>query len=55
MVAPVSPADIMVMVTALTNMSLKRFIIIILIAKPFSIIGYSALWIYGGDWAKKFL
>ncbi|MFU2205105.1 TVP38/TMEM64 family protein [Streptococcus pluranimalium] len=55
MVAPVSPADIMVMVTALTNMSLKRFITVILIAKPFSIIGYSALWIYGGDWAKKFL
>ena len=55
MVAPVSPADIMVMVTALTHMSLKRFITIILIAKPFSIIGYSALWIYGGDWAKKFL
>ncbi|MEQ9763654.1 TVP38/TMEM64 family protein [Streptococcus jiangjianxini] len=55
MVAPVSPADMMVMITALTSMTLKRFIIIILITKPFSIIGYSALWIYGGDWAKKFL
>lgn len=55
MIAPVSPADMMVMVTALTNMSLKRFTTIILITKPFSFIGYSALWIYGGDWIKKFL
>ncbi|WP_242257607.1 TVP38/TMEM64 family protein [Streptococcus thoraltensis] len=55
MIAPVSPADMMVMVTALTNMSLRRFTTIILITKPFSFIGYSALWIYGGDWIKKFL
>ncbi|MFU2164177.1 TVP38/TMEM64 family protein [Streptococcus pluranimalium] len=55
MLAPVSPADIMVMVTALTSISLKRFITIIVIAKPFSIIGYSALWMFGGNWLKKFL
>lgn len=55
MVSPISPADIMVMVTALTSMSLKRFLIIILLSKPFSIIGYSAMWLYGGDCLKKFL
>lgn len=49
MVSPISPADAMVMIVALTNMSLKRFMQIILIAKPFSIIGYSYLFIFGED------
>lgn len=47
MASPVSPADIVVMITGLTNMSVKRFLTIILVAKPLSIIGYSYLWIYG--------
>lgn len=55
MISPISPADVMVMVTALTSMSLRRFIVIILITKPFSIVGYSAIWLYGGDLLKKFL
>ncbi|MFU2204946.1 TVP38/TMEM64 family protein [Streptococcus pluranimalium] len=53
MVAPFAPADVMVMITALTNMSVKRFLLIIMLAKPFSIVAYSAILIYGGDWAQK--
>ncbi len=55
MVSPISPADAMVMIIALTNMSLKRFMQIIVIAKPFSIIGYSYLFIFGGDVIKWFI
>ncbi|WP_411572974.1 hypothetical protein [Streptococcus equi] len=49
MLSPISPADIMVMITGLTEMSLKRFVTIILITKPLSIIGYSYLFIFGKD------
>ncbi|MFR4925839.1 MAG: TVP38/TMEM64 family protein, partial [Streptococcus agalactiae] len=38
-----------------SNMSIKRFVTIIMITKPISIIGYSYLWIYGGDILKNFL
>ncbi|HGA1116805.1 TPA: TVP38/TMEM64 family protein [Streptococcus agalactiae] len=55
MSSPISPADIMVMITGLSNMSIKRFVTIIMITKPISIIGYSYLWIYGGDILKNFL
>ncbi|MFS5703427.1 TVP38/TMEM64 family protein [Streptococcus agalactiae] len=55
MASPISPADIMVMITGLSNMSIKRFVTIIMITKPISIIGYSDLWIYGGDILKNFL
>lgn len=48
MASPVSPADILVMITGLTDMSYRRFLRIIFWTKPFSIIGYSYLWIYGG-------
>ncbi|BBC56711.1 MAG: TVP38/TMEM64 family protein [Streptococcus mutans] len=47
MLSPVSPADIMVMITGLTSMSLKRFTAIMVITKPLSIICYSYFWIYG--------
>ncbi|EHI69551.1 TVP38/TMEM64 family protein [Streptococcus ictaluri] len=49
MASPISPADIMVMITGLTDMSLKRFITIIALTKPISIIGYSYLFIFGKD------
>ncbi|AXQ79732.1 TVP38/TMEM64 family protein [Streptococcus chenjunshii] len=55
MASPVSPADVMVMITGLSNMSLKRFLAIIMLAKPISIIGYSYLWIFGGDLIKTIL
>lgn len=55
MLSPISPADIMVMIMGLTQMSLKRFSILMLITKPISIIGYSYLWIFGGDIVRIFL
>ncbi|MGT2771410.1 VTT domain-containing protein [Streptococcus marimammalium] len=54
MLSPVSPADILVMVTGLTKMSYRKFITIILITKPISIISYSYFWIYGGQLVKNF-
>ncbi|MGT2736254.1 TVP38/TMEM64 family protein [Streptococcus orisratti] len=55
MASPISPADVMVMITGLTQMSFRKFMIINIIAKPLSIIGYSYLWIFGGDLVKIFL
>ncbi|TWT16531.1 TVP38/TMEM64 family protein [Streptococcus sp. sy010] len=55
MASPISPADILVMVTGLSKMSLKRFIMILLFTKPLSIIGYSYLWIYGGSFIQYLL
>lgn len=55
MASPVSPADIMVMITGLTDMSYRRFLSIILWTKPFSILGYSYLWIYGGKMFQQLL
>lgn len=55
MVSPISPADVVVMITGLTNMSLKRFTIILLITKPISIVGYGYLWMFGGDLVRVFL
>ncbi|MBJ8325437.1 TVP38/TMEM64 family protein [Streptococcus pacificus] len=54
MLSPVSPADILVMVTGLTKMSYRKFITIILITKPVSIVAYSYFWIYGGSLFKNF-
>lgn len=55
MISPISPADIMVMIMGLSNMTIKRLTAIILITKPLSIIGYSYLWIFGGDIVRLFL
>lgn len=55
MASPISPADIMVMITGLTNMSSKRFLSIIMIFKPISIIGYSYLFIFGEDLIRWFI
>ncbi|MGT2887257.1 TVP38/TMEM64 family protein [Streptococcus didelphis] len=55
MISPISPADIMVMITGLTNMSVKRFMTIMVLAKPISIIGYSYLFIFGKDFIKWFV
>lgn len=52
MLSPVSPADILVMVTGLTKMTYRKFIIIILLTKPLSIVAYSYFWIYGGSLLK---
>lgn len=55
MLSPISPADILVMITGLTNMSIKRFTTIMILTKPLSILSYSYLWIYGGKWIQQFL
>lgn len=54
MASPISPADILVMVTGLSRMSFKRFLYIILICKPISIVAFSYFWIYGGRFIKSF-
>lgn len=55
MLSPVSPADIVVMITGLSRISLKRFILIVLLTKPISIISYSYIWIFGGNVLKLIL
>lgn len=55
MLSPISPADIVVMITGLSRISLKRFILIILLTKPISIISYSYIWIFGGNVLKLIL
>lgn len=55
MLSPISPADVMVMITGLTSMSYKKFLTIILICKPLSIISYSYFWIYGTQWLQHIL
>ncbi|SDL24356.1 Uncharacterized membrane protein YdjX, TVP38/TMEM64 family, SNARE-associated domain [Streptococcus equinus] len=50
MILPFAPADLLVMLAALSNMSLKTFSKIIVICKPISIIGHILLLFYGGEW-----
>ncbi|WP_287969022.1 VTT domain-containing protein [Streptococcus sp.] len=50
MTLPFAPADLLVMLAALSNMSLKTFSKIIAICKPISIIGHILLLFYGGEW-----
>lgn len=52
MLSPISPADILVMITGLTSMSYKKFITIILLCRPLSIVSYSLFWIYGAKWIQ---
>lgn len=52
MLSPISPADILVMITGLTSMSYKKFLTIILICRPISIVSYSLFWIYGAKWLQ---
>ncbi len=46
---PVAPDDALCLMAGLTNMSVKRYTLIILIAKPLSILLYSMAFIYGGQ------
>ncbi|HFM5886874.1 TPA: TVP38/TMEM64 family protein, partial [Enterococcus faecium] len=46
---PVAPDDALCLMAGLTNMSVKRYTLIILIAKPLSIFLYSMALIYGGQ------
>ncbi|MBO4107968.1 TVP38/TMEM64 family protein [Streptococcus suis] len=53
MLSPISPADIVVMITGLTSMSYRKFILITLLCRPISIIAYSYFWIYGSQWLQN--
>lgn len=55
MLAPLAPADVLVMITGLTSMSYKKFITIILLCRPISIVTFSFFWIYGGQWLQYLL
>lgn len=51
---PVAPDDALCLIAGLTKMSFKKFALIILLAKPFSISIYSFLLVYGGKWLTHF-
>ncbi|MFI3124120.1 TVP38/TMEM64 family protein [Streptococcus suis] len=55
MLSPISPADIVVMITGLTSMSYRKFILITLLCRPVSIVAYSYFWIYGSQWLNHLL
>ncbi|HBM5799100.1 TPA: TVP38/TMEM64 family protein [Enterococcus faecium] len=51
----VAPDDALCLMAGLTNMSVKRYTLIILIAKPLSIFLYSMALIYGGQYLSGLL
>ncbi|HFR3702381.1 TPA: TVP38/TMEM64 family protein [Streptococcus suis] len=55
MLSPISPADIVVMISGLTSMSYRKFILITLLCRPVSIVAYSYFWIYGSQWLNHLL
>ncbi|HGF8002018.1 MAG: TVP38/TMEM64 family membrane protein [Enterococcus faecium] len=52
---PVAPDDVLCLMAGLTNISVKRYTLIILIAKPLSIFLYSMALIYGGQYLSGLL
>jgi uncharacterized membrane protein YdjX (TVP38/TMEM64 family) len=52
---PVAPDDALCLMAGLTSMSVKKFTLIILLAKPASIFLYSLALIYGGTFLTSFL
>ncbi|WP_445448284.1 TVP38/TMEM64 family protein [Enterococcus lactis] len=52
---PVAPDDALCLMAGLTNISVKRYTLIILIAKPLSIFLYSMALIYGGQYLSGLL
>ena len=52
---PVAPDDALCLMAGLTNISMKRYTLIILIAKPRSIFLYSMALIYGGQYLSGLL
>lgn len=52
---PVAPDDALCLMAGLTNMSVKKFTLIILLAKPASIFLYSMALIYGGTFLTGLL
>ena len=52
---PIAPDDTLCLMAGLTKISLKKFIWILLLAKPASILAYSMLLVYGGNFISHFL
>lgn len=52
---PVAPDDALCLMAGLTNISVKKYTLIILIAKPLSIFMYSMALIYGGNFLTGLL
>lgn len=52
---PIAPDDTLCLMAGLTKISLKKFIWIILLAKPASILAYSMILVYGGHFMGHFL
>ena len=52
---PVAPDDALCLMAGLTNTSLKKFTMIILLAKPASIFLYSMALVYGGTWLTSLI
>ena len=52
---PVAPDDALCLMAGLTNISVKRYTLIILIAKPLSLLLYSMALIYGGQYLSGLL
>ncbi|EGP4803038.1 TVP38/TMEM64 family protein [Enterococcus faecium] len=52
---PVAPDDALCLMAGLTNISVKRYTLVILIAKPLSIFLYSMALIYGGQYLSGLL
>lgn len=50
---PVAPDDFLCYLTGLTEMSVKKFVAIILLCKPLSIFAYSMAWALGFDFLLK--
>lgn len=51
---PFSPDDILCLIAGLTNMSLKKFSLILLLGKPASILVYSMSLIYGSQFITQY-
>ncbi|MEW6856994.1 VTT domain-containing protein [Streptococcus iniae] len=55
MISPVAPADVMIMITGLSKISFKKFLLIIILCRPISMVVYSYFWIHGGQLLSKLI
>jgi uncharacterized membrane protein YdjX (TVP38/TMEM64 family) len=52
--SPIAPDDALVLLTSMTKMKFKKFALIILLAKPFTVLAYSLILVYGGQYITDF-
>lgn len=55
MISPVAPADVMIMITGLSKISFKKFLLIIILCRPISMVVYSYFWIHAGQLLSKLI